>query len=87
LEWNGGFSTGAHHVSFAGLRFDSASCGGHATGTLSVRSPVGQWYDVDFGASCNGCGATTVQGQEIGEACVDLRDAAEALHDVMRLFE
>jgi hypothetical protein len=87
LELNGGFSTGAHHVSFSGLRFDSASCGGHATGTLSVRSPVGQWYDLDFGAGCDGCGTTTWQGQEIGEACVDLRDHAEALHETMRLFD
>jgi len=87
LELNGGFSTGAHHVSFSGLRFDSASCGGHAAGTLSVRSPTGQWVDLAFGAGCDGCGLATWQGREIGEACVDLRDEGAALHDVMRLFD
>lgn len=55
-------------------------------GDLRVRDNLGTWYDIDFdatqnrqGAACDGCGAVTVEGESIGEVCVDIRSLEEAL--------
>jgi len=51
-----------------------------ATGALEVRDDAARWYAVAFDG-CTGCGPASVDGEELGEVCVDLsafRDTAIA---------
>lgn len=87
----GGFSgfDGGWAVAFANNLIFSAtlgsSCESEIAGTVAVRSPAGEWFDVRFDgppddqttvatADCDGCGTAYFQGQEFGEICVDFAD-------------
>ncbi len=59
-----------------------SSCSGELSGTVAVRSPLGEWYDVRFDgptsendvvapADCDGCGTAYFQGEEVGLVCAD----------------
>jgi len=56
------------------------TCTEELTGTVGVRTPEGQWVDIVFDgdieaevdpADCDGCGAAFVQGEVVGQVCVD----------------
>lgn len=60
-----------------------SDCPIEPSGTISLRDDAGDWYDVDFqgpayaGAStfpaeCDGCGDVWYQGQNLGQACIDV---------------
>lgn len=55
-------------------------CATELSGTVGVRTPEGQWVDIVFdgnpegavpAASCDGCGVGFVQGEVVGDVCVD----------------
>lgn len=59
-----------------------SACEDEVAGTVAVRSPAGEWYDVRFdgpteqgqavpAADCDGCGTAWFHGAEVGEICVD----------------
>lgn len=84
----GGFSgfDGGWAVAYANNTIYSQSlgsgCEDEISGTVAVRSPEGEWYDIRFdgpadndetvaSADCDGCGMAYFQGAEVGEICVD----------------
>ena len=86
----GGVADGVAAVAFNELLLGNAAGGVKCTkepiGDVSVRDEEGNWYLVDFdatqgsaGQACDGCGTVTVEGQSLGEACVDLSDLEAAL--------
>ena len=85
LELDGSFGYGEHYMVFEDLLFDSDDCEGHPTGRLGVRGLDGQWYYLDFGEACSGCGEVWGVGALLGEGCLDIRGPGESLHDLMRL--
>ena len=61
------------------------SCGVEPIGTMSARSPSGDWFQVVFDVmeqedgsydappgTCDGCGTVYLADQEVGEACIDI---------------
>ncbi len=69
-------------VAFAadGFAADEA-CGFGPVGALSLRDPAGGWYRMSF-VDCVPCAHVLFEGEDLGEACVDLsglRDAAGTL--------
>ena len=59
-----------------------SDCPDELSGTVAVRSPVGEWFDVRFDGpvseaevvaaeDCDGCGTAYFHGEEFGEVCVD----------------
>lgn len=60
----------------------TSGCDIEPSGTISVRTPEGDWYDVLFDgpvdentyvdpADCDGCGQAWFRGEEVGEVCAD----------------
>ncbi|MCB9761626.1 MAG: hypothetical protein H6739_17410 [Alphaproteobacteria bacterium] len=60
----------------------ASMCPIEPSGTISVRDPSGNWYDVIFDgptepgaaidtSACDGCGAVFYRGERLGDACVD----------------
>lgn len=77
-------------VTLNGVLFGDAAggvtCEIEPIGDLSARDLNGTWYEIDFdavqsrdNAACDGCGEVTVEGQVLGEVCVDLSNLEEAL--------
>jgi hypothetical protein len=62
------------HLTWDGL------CEGHPVGLISVREPAGIWYTLALEDPCTGCGQMIWgDGVQLGEACVELRDAGVEL--------
>jgi len=79
LTLAGSWGAGGHHLYFEALVFDPG-CEAHPTGQLQVREPAGSWYTVALSDPCLGCGPVTWgDGQDLGEVCVDLRQAGQDL--------
>jgi len=57
-----------------------STCPDELSGTVGIRTPEGQWVDIVFDGdlyaavdaeACDGCGVAFVQGEVVGEVCVD----------------
>ncbi len=71
---DGGWAVAFADNQIAGVAMGVSPCGEELSGTVGVRSPEGVWVDVVFqqtAAGCDGCGEAYVQGQSVGEVCVD----------------
>jgi hypothetical protein len=66
---------------FEGLEYIDNDCGGFPTGVVRIREPSGVWVAWTAEDSCSECGQVTVDDEVLGEGCVDLRPAVEALLD------
>ncbi len=61
--------------SFEGVVFDTDTCPAEPAGVLNLRhGPALRWYRVRFDpqAVCDGCGSLDMDGQDLGEVCVDM---------------
>jgi hypothetical protein len=76
LRIEGGYARPDAQMYFDGVAF--GECGDAPTGAVRLRDPTGYWYTVTFDG-CTGCGPVTFEGEELGEACVDLTAAAAGL--------
>ncbi len=56
----------------------SAYCDYGPAGKLSLRDPGGGWYTMEF-AGCNPCADVYFEGENIGNACVDMSDFVDAM--------
>lgn len=65
----GGLSLDQHAFYLEDVTWDAAECAG-GQGGVRVRDPGGWWYHLAL--ECDGCGALTYEGTELGEACTDL---------------
>jgi hypothetical protein len=68
-------------VAFDGLRLDPASCADQPLGQISVRDPLGHWYQVSL-EDCSGCGPIELGGVEVGQAC-----PGDALMEALLIFD
>jgi hypothetical protein len=81
-----GLSGGVDSIAFQGVELGQLTAGSKCqqepSGTISLRDPDGQWYDLVFdgptrakpdidAALCDGCGRAYFRGQSIGEICAD----------------
>ena len=80
-----GFAGAVDTVVLSGVQiFDEAfgsNCPIEPTGTLSARTPEGEWFDAVFDgpewgtfadyADCDGCGQLYWRGEAVGEVCLD----------------
>lgn len=62
-------------VDFVDVTFDSRDDCREPNGTIAVRTPDGDWFDVAFREDgtdeCDGCGLARWRGLEMGEVCGD----------------
>lgn len=80
LTLEGGYAVDGTEVYFhtaAATGLDGGD--GCASGAISLRDDQGLWYRLDMGDGCDGCGAITAAGGEVGEGCAEFRGAARAL--------
>jgi hypothetical protein len=62
--------------------FDSlTTCDTTAAGDVRVRAPEGDWYTLSLDPDCSGCGQVTLGDQDLGEVCVDIAGALQALQE------
>lgn len=83
LTVDGVVTDGTASVRLEALSAGSGECDGAPVGTYGLRGEGGYWYTL-AGEEC-GCGMVTwADGSQLGEACVDLSEAAAGLIDSVR---
>ena len=67
-----------------GLVFGEGRCD-LGEGTVRIRDDSGGWYDLALSAeTCDGCGALSFAGQDLGEHCVDMDALRQAVLAVLQ---
>lgn len=72
---NGSYGTGETYMYFDEVTVVD-DC---PTGAVWLRDPQGAWYVLSFSDACDGCGEVTYGDETLGEACVNMAPAANAL--------
>ena len=81
LNIEGSITVEGHSVGFHPLTVDLTTCDGLQVSEIQVRGSTNYWYTVTFTDGCTGCGAVVFyDGQEVGEACLDMPLWTDALY-------